>query len=70
MVKIHFFLKIRVVTEEMIYTYADLIADFGGYLGLLLGASIMSMYDIIAQIGVNIKQQFINRKKQGYNNKC
>ena len=40
-----------VVTEEVLaYTIEDLVADFGGYLGLLLGASILSMYDFISQI--------------------
>ena len=40
-----------VVTEEVLaYTIEDLVADFGGYLGLLLGASILSMYDFITQI--------------------
>ena len=35
-----------------------LIADFGGYLGLLLGASIMSMYDILTKMSIKLKKRF------------
>ena len=52
---LHFFssqkhLQIVVTEEVLAYTIEDLVADFGGYLGLLLGASILSMYDFITQI--------------------
>ena len=33
--------------ESLVYGYGDLLADFGGYLGLLLGASLVSFYEII-----------------------
>ena len=33
--------------ELLVYGYGDLLADFGGYLGLLLGASLVSFYEII-----------------------
>ena len=37
----------RFLTRQQYYTYdyPDLIADFGGFLGLLLGHSILSLYD-------------------------
>ena len=37
------------VKEEVLrYTRGDLIADIGGYLGLLLGSSVLAMYDSTA----------------------
>ena len=43
--------QVNIIEEVLVYGPEELIADFGGYLGLLLGASIMSLYDIIlAQI--------------------
>ncbi len=40
-----------VVTKHMLaYTFTNFVADFGGYLGLLLGASLLSIYDYITDI--------------------
>lgn len=36
---------IRVVEEQLLYDIDNFIADVGGYLGLLLGASIVSLFD-------------------------
>ena len=36
---------LKVTTEEPAYGFSSFLADFGGYLGLLLGASILSIYD-------------------------
>ena len=33
-----------------LYTFANFVADFGGYLGLLLGHSLLSLYDIGKEI--------------------
>ena len=38
------------------YDSRDLIADIGGYLGLLLGASILSMYDKACDFIKRVKQ--------------
>ena len=35
----------RIETENYIYDFYNMIGDVGGVLGLLLGASIMSLYD-------------------------
>ena len=45
----------------LVYTYADMFADFGGYMGLLLGGSIVSMFDLISHLAVKLIQ-FLKRK--------
>ena len=58
-----FFGKDRFTTREQYYTYdfQNLLADFGGYLGLLLGYSLLGFYDTLSGI---IKKVFdkCNRK--------
>ena len=34
-------------TETLLYNYVNLIADFGGYLGLFLGGSMLSLFDLL-----------------------
>ncbi len=34
-------------TQYLSYSFSDLVSDFGGYLGLLLGHSVMSIYDAV-----------------------
>ena len=36
--------------QFLTYTFANFVADFGGYLGLLLGHSLLSLYDIGKEI--------------------
>ncbi len=36
---------ITVLKSSMAYGFSNFVADFGGYLGLLLGASLLSIYD-------------------------
>ena len=38
------------IEEKLAYTYGDLVADFGGYLGLLLGSSIITLYDVTVRL--------------------
>ena len=45
--------------EELIFSGTDMIASVGGYLGLYLGASIMSIY----QIGFKLGRRIITKKK-------
>ena len=40
------------------HSYADFIADVGGYLGLFLGASILSFYDIMVTFVGKITKSF------------
>ena len=37
----------EIIQQVRLYTMTNFIADFGGYLGLLLGASMMSLFDTI-----------------------
>ncbi len=39
--------SVKIIREELTYGIKDFVADFGGYLGLLLGASLISIYDDI-----------------------
>ena len=47
-----FFAKSEVIQERevLVYDFYDLIGDIGGYLGLLLGASLLSIYDGIVYV--------------------
>ena len=42
--------EVEIHEEVRLYTMANFIADFGGFLGLLLGASVNSFLDIILEI--------------------
>ena len=39
--------ELEIIQQVRLYTMTNFIADFGGYLGLLLGASMMSLFDLI-----------------------
>ena len=49
--------------ESLVYGYQDLFADFGGYLGLLIGASILSIYDNILELAIKLRQILKNSKQ-------
>ena len=63
-----FFGKDRFQRRQQYYTYdfSQLLADFGGYLGLLLGSSIMGFYDTLMEL---LKKLFGNSKKERNGNK-
>lgn len=42
--------KLYKIEEVLLYDDDNLIADVGGYLGLLLGANILTFYDVIVQL--------------------
>ena len=48
--------QIEVKKESLVYGYQDLLADFGGYLGLLLGVSMLSIYDYALELFIKIFQ--------------
>ena len=54
-----FFSKDRFPVKEQFYIYdtANIIADFGGYLGLLLGYSLLGFYDSLLEIIVSIAKR-------------
>ena len=39
--------NVEVTKEVFAYQFANFVADFGGYLGLCLGASLLSIYDYV-----------------------
>ena len=47
--------SMEVTEEELIFSGTDLIASVGGYLGLYLGASIMSIYHLGLSICQRVK---------------
>ena len=50
--------KIRVKEEYYTYDSSNLIADFGGYLGLLLGYSILGFYDTAATVLISMRAKW------------
>ena len=54
-------IPVTTIKQSLAYTWNNFIADFGGYLGLLLGASLLSIYDS----GTAIIEKYI-RKIIGY----
>jgi hypothetical protein len=42
--------SIQTIEEIYLYTGADLFADIGGYLGLLLGISVFTVYEKITEV--------------------
>lgn len=42
--------KVLVVEESLAYTMSNLLADFGGYAGIFVGASIINLYDSIIHL--------------------
>ena len=35
----------QIITEQWFYDISNFVADFGGYMGLLLGASVITLYE-------------------------
>ena len=56
------FQDVHIREEIFNYDELDLIADFGGIMGLLLGASILSFYDFIE----NVLRKLIDFLKSNY----
>ena len=51
-------LQVEAVEEFLAYTGLDLLNAFGGYLGLFIGASIMSLYDVTIKNFLKILTKF------------
>ena len=50
---------IDVVEEASLYGFPNFIADFGGYLGLLLGGSIPGLIEIFKSVFTRLSRTFI-----------
>ena len=56
-----FHYKLHVKKDVLIYDGFNFIADFGGYMGILLGFSILSIFDVISNwIMINMSRFWIN----------
>ena len=53
----------EVQEEFLIYEISDLVADLGGYLGLLLGASLYTIYELSEMLVEKFASQGRNGKK-------
>ena len=52
--------EITIATDKLFYDGYDTIGDIGGYMGLLLGASLLSIYDI----GHTLYRRFFEKRRQ------
>ena len=57
-------LQSEIISETLDYERIDLLSDLGGYLGLFIGASILSLYEV----SVNFLLRFITRFKSRLSN--
>ena len=46
-----------IVKQNLAYTFPNFVADFGGYLGLLLGASVLSIFDSLWSLFDRLNKQ-------------
>ena len=55
----------EVLVRDHVYDYDELnlVADFGGWLGILLGYSLLGFYDTFEYVAVNLKRK-LNTKSQ------
>ena len=51
--------EVKIIKEVYLYDFFNFVADFGGYLGLLLGGSILTAFDGIT----DISKYFLEKKK-------
>ncbi len=49
-----------VIKHSLAYTFPNFVADFGGYLGLFLGASILSVFDVLWNYCLKISSKTMN----------
>ena len=71
-VRLHFQSNIptKVTSQTFSYDFTNFIADFGGYLGLLLGASMLSIFDSVWSFAeVFVQKQKPKKQKKNFKNK-
>lgn len=49
---------VRIQEESEFYQMSDFVADFGGYLGLLMGASVLTFYNICEAVAIKVMRHF------------
>ena len=54
---VHIF-QVEVIDEHMDYTELDLLSAFGGFLGMLIGASVLSIYDDMIDLAMKMIHKF------------
>ena len=59
-----FSLQSEIISETLDYKSIDLLGDIGGYLGLFIGASILSLYEV----SINFLLKLITRFKSRFSN--
>ena len=50
--------QVEVIDEHMDYTELDLLSAFGGFLGMLIGASVLSIYDDMIDLAMKMIHKF------------
>ena len=57
-IKYDFKRKVNVQSSQLIYTQLSLLAELGGYMGLLLGVSLLDISSIFNTIFLMIRQKY------------
>ena len=57
-------LQSEIISEALDYEFIDFLSDIGGYLGLFIGASILSLYEV----SINFLLKLITRFKSRFSN--
>ena len=58
-IKYDFKRKINVQSSQLIYTQLSLLAELGGYMGLLLGVSLLDISSIFNRLFLMIRQKYV-----------
>jgi hypothetical protein len=57
----YYYIQIQIVVENKLFTFELFIGNVGGYLGLLLGASILSLFDQLCEVIEHLFERKMNR---------
>ena len=58
-IKYDFKRKVNVQSSQLIYTQLSLLAELGGYMGLLLGVSLLDISSIFNSLFLMIQQKYV-----------
>ena len=51
--------SVKVIEEHLLYDWSNFVADIGGYLGLLLGVSVLTLYHWMADVSGKIFRKVV-----------